>query len=285
MNSLNSLRSGMLTPKKQKTTTTITGTSSTYATVGNYTCYKFLTTGGTLTIANNNQSLKLYILAVAGGGGAGGGSGSGGGGGAGGFLENIYTISATSETVNITIGAGGNGGEYNNTSGFPSSGGNTIVSSTTIGTIDAVGGGNGQARGKAVGSGGSGGGASTQINPSSTGGSGTSGQGNNGGSATYGTSNASGTGGGAGGVGTASSNSTGTKAGGAGKSVTNTSVFSNSTYVYSAGGTTTRSNPTTGPASTTYGSGGNGGFEGSGSAGFKGICMISILTSQVLRFT
>ena len=159
------------------------GTESTYSSGGvNYKVHTF-TSSGNFTVQSG--SVTVDYLAIAGGGGGGGHMSGGwyndsaGGGGAGGMITG--TMSVTSGSYSITIGAGG----VSRSTAAALNGGNTTFSSAT-----AVGGGGGgagaannaqtQRFGQSGGSGGGGGGPAG-LQPTATGGSGTSGQGNAGG--------------------------------------------------------------------------------------------------------
>jgi len=164
------------------------------------------------------NSFTLDFLVVGGGGGAnynfyGGGGGAGGyrastgsstsGGGA--ALENAITI-FPGTAYNITVGVGGNGGS---SSGFPTSGADTIFSNIT-----SIGGGRGGGNNNTTepgGTGGSGGGGGGEYGGSVGGGSGTTGQGYGGGGHI---DDAAGNAGGGGGGGAGSSGTAGSNAGG-----------------------------------------------------------------------
>lgn len=167
---------------------------------------------------------SVSVLAVAGGGG-GGTAGASGGGGAGGLISTNSSITAAG-AYSVVVGAGGAGGGAN---GTPAA---TNGIDSTIFNLDAIGGGAG-VPGKGL-TGGSGGGSGRNSDVLITG-LGTFGQGNNGGTAGYGSSQypASG-GGGAGGVGgSVASGAPGTSgAGGGGLS----SSISGSAVTYAAGG-------------------------------------------------
>ena len=159
------------------------GTESTYSSGGvNYKVHTF-TSSGNFTVQSG--SVTVDYLAIAGGGGGGGHMSGGwyndpaGGGGAGGMITG--TMSVTSGSYSVTIGAGG----VSRSTAAALNGGNTTFSSAT-----AVGGGGGgagaannaqtQRFGQSGGSGGGGGGPAA-LQATATGGSGTSGQGNAGG--------------------------------------------------------------------------------------------------------
>ena len=127
-------------------------------------------------------------LIVAGGGGGGGGIGGGGGGG--GVI--IQTVSLNSDSIYVTVGAGGTGGQYcscNNNINPATNGQNSTLQTANNTTLAAIGGGSGGSGSFGWGanaygsSGGSGGGSSGwDINGRTDGaGAGTIGQGNNGG--------------------------------------------------------------------------------------------------------
>ena len=159
------------------------GTESTYSSGGvDYKVHTF-TSSGNFTVQSGNVTVDYLVIA---GGGGGGGHMSGGwyndpagGGGAGGMITG--TMSVTSGSYSITIGAGG----VSRSTAAALNGGNTTFSSAT-----AVGGGGGgagaannaqtQRFGQSGGSGGGGGGPAG-LQATATGGSGTSGQGNAGG--------------------------------------------------------------------------------------------------------
>lgn len=170
-----------------KNTTTIGGDTYVY--------YTF-TTNGTITF-NGLESADSSTLLIAGGGAGTSYSEPGGGGGAGGFIQQSLDISSNSLTINVTIGAAGNGGT---TTYFNSTGGDSILSGTGFSTITAIGGGRGGGHnGTSGGNGGSGGGGGSGSNL--IGGTGTVGQGYDGGkTVVYSTKGSSG-GGGAGGPG------------------------------------------------------------------------------------
>ena len=193
-----------------------------------------------------------YLL-VAGGGG--GGFPAGGGGGAGGLLASTAALSVGT-VYTITVGAGGNGG-ISSSSTLPTSGSNSVISSTGL-TVTAVGGGYGGSGGASTGvgaSGGSGGGAGNNGSATS-GAAGTSGQGFAGGNNVGASPYPSGGGGGASAVGANGSGSA-SGAGGAGTA----SSITGSSITYAGGG---------GGASTTQGASFGAGGSGGGGAGGNG---------------
>ena len=219
-------------------TLTATGT---YTQVSNgiYTLYIF-TNSGTLQVTSGST---CYILAV--GGGGSGGVDQSGGGGAGGFVESTVVMSGT-DTLTVSIGAGGVSANTPGC-GIGGQGGNTTVNftSSSSNNITAYGGGYGASYTNLSSNGGSGGGASPQY---TTVGTGISGQGNNGGPANYG---------GGGGAGAAATDTNG----GAGKQTTLVGI-AGSTYAsyYWAGGG--------GGGCGAYGNGGiGGGGGGTGNGG------------------
>jgi hypothetical protein len=241
-----------------------------------------LPSGGTITTSGNNRihtftssgtfnstlPLNARVLVVAGGGTA--ANRHGGGGGAGGMIDNP-SVSVSTGSYAIIVGAGGAGGQGG---GVPPSGNN----STALG-LTAIGGGAGYWSGQSR-SGGSGGGAAYQgASP----GSGTSGQGNRGG---YSNGDAGGGGGGAGAVGGNAPSSSRVGAGGAGRA----SDISGSSVYYAGGGAgagrgdhSTNSGGIGGGGSAwgqsgsanTGGGGGGNADTGSGGGGGSGIVIIS----------
>ena len=140
---------------------------------------------GTITIAASAGNYSAEILLVAGGGGGGGGiTARGSGGGAGGCIDStIGFFQGVSYT--ITLGAGGPGAPNNATLPSDGNGAASSITSNSIPTLTAVGGGGGGQNGTDTSanqlgaSGGSGGGGGTSTTGSGTfaGGSSTSGQG------------------------------------------------------------------------------------------------------------
>lgn len=125
------------------------------------------TSSGTFTVSAGVKAVQVLVVA----GGGGGGDRFGAGGGAGGVIYSA-SVTATPGSYAINIGAGGAGGQTNNSTGIAGS-------NTTAFGLTAIGGGFGTSEnGGNGGSGGSGGGGSWS---STTPGSGTSGQGNSGG--------------------------------------------------------------------------------------------------------
>jgi hypothetical protein len=216
-------------------------TGGTITTSGGYKFHTF-TSSGTFT-ADGSGSVDYLI--VAGGGSAGCNNGGGhGGGGAGGYLSG--TISLTSQSYSIIVGAGGasNSGVNHGNQGNPSS---------ALG-ISTVGGGYGNCSlTSGGGNGGSGGGGGEFSDSRGDPGIGTAGQGNNGGTGTGSGTNSGAGGGGAGtqgGHGDSANGSAGPREGGAGLSWLNGSWY--------AGG---------GGASGNNRQGGNGGIGGGGGGG------------------
>lgn len=107
-----------------------------------YTCYDVGTYTHTLRTGTN----RIFILAIGGGGGGGGGNyynggsygGGGGGGGGGGMAYTYYEVSA-SDTISVTVGAGGAGGQsgVNLASNVYFIGGNGLSGSPSIVTINS----------------------------------------------------------------------------------------------------------------------------------------------------
>tara|TARA_R100000231_G_scaffold129959_1_gene101507 strand:+ start:693 stop:1532 length:840 start_codon:yes stop_codon:yes gene_type:complete len=137
----------------------------------------------TRNISYNQTQATIAVTywVIAGGGGAGRDDFFGtrmGGGGAGGILTSTVNIPVNETLTATSIGAGGSYQSSSSTSG--NVGNNSVLTSTTLGTITAFGGGQGAGTGGGTnvngGTGGSGGGG---VN-SGSGGLGTSGQGNNG---------------------------------------------------------------------------------------------------------
>ena len=239
----------------------------TMVTNGLYNLYVFTSTTITGSIrVSNGVSTTLYILAI--GGGGSGGCNWGGGGGAGGYVENIPTLSAGTETITINVGSGG-ASVIGRTDMIGNKGLDTTVTFaySSSKNITAYGGGGGSAYGygfNAVQNGASGGGGSNYGNAS--GAPGIAGQGNSSG-------NLGGAGGGAGGSGADGSNSTGN--GGAGKTVSSTLLgIYGSTYgnYYWAGGGAGQSGSTNsggiggGGGGSSFGSGGGSALNSGGTA-------------------
>jgi hypothetical protein len=210
-----------------------------------YRVHVFTTTGNsTFTVAKGGQ---VEYLIVAGGGGANTAEGNpagdgGGGGGAGGFLTGVLT--ATPNTYNVVVGAGGNLNNGSNSSVFG---------------ITAIGGGRGGGlRNNGVTSGGSGGGAGGNcVQSNRTGGAGTVGQGNRGGNDLAGSGNCSLRGGRGGGgaaqIGIDAASTSGTNGGnGIVSTITGIGVF------YAGGGGGGPGSNTTGFGVGGIGGGGNG---------------------------
>jgi hypothetical protein len=163
-------------------------TGGTITTDGDYKIHTF-TSSGTFEVTSSpitSPENNIEYLIVAGGGGSTSQSGGGGGGGGGGFLTGNTSVSTGSYSV--VVGAGG--------ASVSSGNANDGQNSSALGLTSIGGGGSGQDSSKAGRSGGSGGGAFFYPGP---GGAGTSGQGYNGGNASWpGSSGGSGGGGGAG---------------------------------------------------------------------------------------
>jgi len=190
--------------------------------------------------------VAIDYLIVAGGGGGGGASGSegSGGGGAGGMLTGTSVLTP-GVTTTVTVGSGGNGSQFTQSSGFQ--GNNSVFGSITT----ALGGGRGATAYTSGAAGGSGGAPGAYNN---TQGAGTAGQGNN-----------SGGGGGNGGGKGATGGSGGT---GEASSITGSSV------TYAAGGLGSQKPANAGAGST--GNGGQGGFDNTlGAAGGSGVVIIA----------
>jgi hypothetical protein len=270
----------------------ITGGVVTYS--RNYKIHTF-TASGTLTVSLGGL---VEYLVVAGGGG--GGSDVGGGGGAGG-VKTAINFGVTVQAYNITIGNGGAGGTtgHNSTVNDATNGQNSA-----FGSIEATGGGCG---GKYYGSlnacidgrnGGSGGGAGSSevgVTPN-IGLASPSGQGNNGGMSTIGTTNWY-QGGGGGGSGTVGENAvSATHGGNGGNGITSSisgtpiiyggggggGVYSSTPGIGGTGGGGNGGSTTTGYSATTNTGGGGGGggyvsFGLSGGAGGSGIVIVRYL--------
>jgi uncharacterized repeat protein (TIGR02543 family) len=231
----------------------VEATGGTITDVGGYRIHTFIadgpfavTTGGTVE----------YLVV---GGGGGGGRNAGGGGGAGGVRTGTVTV--TSQTYPITVGAGGNGSTVNSTPGVSgSTGANSIFS-----TITSYGGGGGGAYGTPTGTtgsnGGSGGGGGGGQTTGGAAGSGntpstTPSQGNDG-SAGSG-SGSSGTGAGAGGGAGAAGGASTTTLGGIGGIGVQSSITGSATYYGGGGGGNSKS-----------GSAQAGGLGGGGTGGVR----------------
>ena len=203
--------------------------------------------------AYNNSEVECLVIAGGGGGGRSFSAGAAGGGGAGGLILSSKPVQA--DVFPVIVGQGGSGATASNTSG------NNGATSSVFG-LSAVGGGGGS-RAVLVGlNGGSGGGAGTNSAGADTsGGLGTPGQGNNGGSVTSATTNASAAGGGgAGQVGENANANVGGGKGGDGLSLTITGTAV--TYAGGGGGA--------GQATNVPGEGGTGGGGAGGGTGLAG---------------
>ncbi|HBI33866.1 MAG TPA: hypothetical protein DDY44_01795 [Candidatus Moranbacteria bacterium] len=264
------------------TNVTITGTNfiensatgGTITTSGEYTVHTFTGSG---TFVPNNE-MDVEVLVVAGGGGGGGGEpsagDSGGGGGAGGYRTANLTIS--SESHNVTVGAGGAGAAGTS---LPGNKGNDSI----FDSITAAGGGAGGIEGGSGGAGGSGGGAGGLCSVPVSGGAGntpatTPSQGNNGGF-TPGTTcsgRAGSGGGGAGGVGGAGTTVSGAGGAGVASDITGTSI---TRAVGGAGGQSGSGTGTAGAANTGNG-GKGGGISSAGGAGGSGVVIVRYLTHK-----
>ena len=191
------------------TTVTFAGYSATTTSNG-YSIFVY--TASKTTAISFTGNITFNVLLV--GGGGSGGCDQPGGGGAGGVLQSTISVNAT-DTISITIGAGG---VCTSTPVAGSPGANSTFNFTTNTSynVTAIGGGRGGSYPSyAAGNGGSGGGGSGSQYGIPTPGTGTAGQGNNGGTG------ASVFGGGGGGAGTAGVSSAGTNGvnGGDGKNV------------------------------------------------------------------
>ena len=227
---------------------------------GDYTIYKWLTSGGNIVIADGPMICDYLVVGGGGGGGGGQSNYTRGGGGGGGAYYAATNYSLAVGTYAITIGAGGNGGtNYNNTS--VTAGGSTI-----FGSIQTAGGGGhgGVYSGSGVNSGnpsdasdgsggGAGGGHSTPTG--ATGGAG----GNDGGDGVTYTGNASTSGGGGGGAAAVGAAGSGGTAGAGGAGTANSITGSSETYASGGGG----GGATGGAGGTNAGSGGSGNAGGS----------------------
>ena len=119
----------------------LSGTGATYYNIGNL--YIFQEVGsngspiGSITIPSNyNATVKYYLVGGGGGGIYSGNGGLGGGGGGGNYLSNQFSISGTN-TIVLSIGAGGSGAPNGSTPSNP--GGNTDLT-YLVNTINASGG-------------------------------------------------------------------------------------------------------------------------------------------------
>ena len=222
----------------------ISATGGAQTTVNGYQLFRFLNTGTTTFTLSSPSSATAQVLVVGGGGAGGVGSGSsGGGGGAGGALFN--TVSLTSGTYSVVVGAGGVG----STSGsIAVNGSNSVLSNTTTSTTlyTATGGGGGGSGTTTAGAnGGCGGGAGSGNTP------GTGSIGYNGGTIASGWVIGSG-GGGMGSAGLTGTNNA--NGGNGGSGFTYSVAGSNYTLAGGGGGAGVNGNPGNGQAG-----GGNGG--------------------------
>ena len=246
------------------------------------------------TDALEPETYSIDFLVVAGGGGSGdsqaGPQFSVGGGGAGGFRTSTQTVSVGT-AITVTVGDGG---------AVNTAGSNSSISGSGLTTITSNGGGNGgnsNTVGTNGGSGGGGGGSNIVLaggngNTPST----SPSQGNNGGSGDIGVTSGGG-GGGAGAVGTNASSPSGGNGGtGTASSITGSSVtraggggggagFSGSTGTggsAGSGGGGAGSGTASGTAGTANTGGGGGGSRGTfvGSAGGKGVVILSVPTAK-----
>jgi hypothetical protein len=224
--------------------------------------YRAFTGSGSLIVSN--LSLDVNYLVVAGGGGAGGcgpNNSASGGGGAGGYLSGTTTLSPS--TYSITVGGGGAGGPAKDSAGLDGIEATKGENSQFASIATATAGGaspnsnaiyNGVLRNGGSGAGGTGNSSSSSGFPGTA----ISGQGNNGGTASYGQNGNFYSGGGGGGSGAAGGNaslsSTTAGAGGVGLQWVNGSYYAGG----GAGGTYN---------SSSFASGGNG---GGGSGGGNG---------------
>jgi hypothetical protein len=229
--------------------------SHTFTSDGNF----IVTTVGDATDDRN----KVDFLVIAGG--AGGGAHYAGGGGAGGYQTSLGTsgadssalskITVTAKTYGITIGAGGNGGNYINATSDESGSNGT---NSVFDTITSTGGGGGASRSTGTPSnakvGGSGGGGGNDTT-STSGAAGTTNQGRAGGNGLNSGGNSSG--GGGGGAFAVGSNGTSATGGAGGNGLGN---------VLRTGSSETRTGGGGGGAST----GASGGSGGAGSGGNNG---------------
>ena len=225
---------------------------------GDYTVYKWHSTGSYVT--DTTQEHEYLIV----GGGGSGGEGNGGGGGAGGVLAATGLSLTGGNTYTTTVGAGGAGRAGNNAIG--NVGGDSILSGTGISTLTGGGGGYG---GYGDNSGGAG--RATNGNGGGAGYDGTGGAGNGagfaGGTQEGGSSGSPSHGpGGGGGAAEVGEDGTDDKAGDGGDGVAN-DIIETGTNVYYAGGGGAAASNDQGPC----GDGGNGGggdgdYDGGASA-------------------
>jgi hypothetical protein len=232
--------------------------------------YHTYTTSGTF---QPYAALTADFLVIAGGGGGSvsnvGGLGMGGG-GAGGYRTSVGTsgggasaesaLSLLPQSYTVTIGAGGVGGQENDTDGNASNGSNS-----TFATITSIGGGRGGNQNGPAALGGSGGGACGAAAGQSPG-SGTANQGYAGGAG--GASNVGGGGGGAGAVGQAGDAAGSGKAGAGGAGIT--SSISGTSVTRGGGGGGSANDQTPGAAGGAGGSGGGGAGTASNANGGAG---------------
>jgi hypothetical protein len=257
-----------------------------------------------------------YLIVAGGGAGSTGNGYMSGGGGAGGLLTNVEGSSLvldTSNTYNITVGAGGD--VLSSSGSIGANGSNSILSGTGITTLTAIGGG----RGGAVTSsfdgatGGSGGGGASVTTAGSGGAAVQSGaQGNNGGNGiSPGDGRAAGGGGGAGSAGVNASGSDPSQtwvAGNGGNGLTNSITVASGTgpyyaggggggaYFYSGwsftpgtggsgvGGNGSQSSNAAGNGATNTGSGGGGSDRGAGGDGGSGIVILRYPSVYAITF-
>ena len=268
---------------------------------GDYTVYKWHSTGSYSADANETAEW----LVVAGGGGGGDSGNTGGGGGAGGLRTSYGSASGggasvqadlslvSGTTYTITVGAGGAGGSGDGTG---SVGGASSITGSDITNITTVGGGGGGGYNSGTVNGGSGGGAGDPDGSATTAGTATSGEGfaggAHGGATGNDTTQASGGGGGAAAVGADGVHATsgGTGGAGLGISITGASVG----YAGGGGGGTDSATPggashgggasgtnsagTAGTANTGGGGGGGAGGGVAGGAGGSGIVILRVST-------
>ena len=244
------------------------GAEASYSSGGvSYKSHTF-TSSGSFEVSSAAKSVDYLIVAGGGGGHGSYQSPGGGGGGAGGMITGTATLAPG--TYTITVGAGGTYGRGDGSSVTqrPTSGQNSSISS--VSGASATGGGYGGGySGFGAANGGSGGGEGFGAGA----GSGTSGQGNNGGTASQGQSqNAAGGGGkgAAGGVGNQSTNTTA----GAGGSGGNNDYRTGSNIAY-AGGGGGGGGYNQGPGGNNGGAGGNGGGGAGGRSNSSGNCNAS----------
>ena len=242
------------------------------------------------------QVYDIDFLVIAGGAGGGGRYYSGGG-GAGGFRTSTQTIDIGT-SITVTVGDGGTGGQGTNDKGV--NGSNSSISGTGVTTITSTGGGGGGAGGSGTSgvglAGGSGGGGSGYNTGGAGGGAGNTpsvspSQGNNGGGNNASPEGGGGGGGGASAVGeTPTSQNGGYGGDGSSSSITGSAVTYGGggggadCYVVADGGAggaggggkgaNTSNDNTAGTANT--GGGGGGSESGNGSAGGKGVVILSV---------